>query len=56
MTNLNQDILKNENKIIALDEKKNMLEPLVMKVTRTVLRRVQKGNLLLLSDIKITFF
>ena len=29
---------------------KDMLERLVMKVTRAVLRRVQEGNLLFLSD------
>ena len=29
---------------------KDMLEPYVMKVTRTVLRRGQNGNILTLSD------
>ena len=31
-------------------EAKSMLEPLVMKVTRVVLRRGQEGNFLSLSD------
>jgi hypothetical protein len=36
-------------------EDKDMLERLVMKVTRAVLRRVRKRNLPILSDNKITY-
>jgi hypothetical protein len=43
-------VLKFSDIEIFILEDKNMLKPLVMKVTRVVSRRVQRSNSLILSD------